>query len=105
MASYRVRITDRAKREIRALPGHMRQRVVRLLRALETDPCPPTSKLLDATAAGLVLDPGLSLHRIRIESWRLVYVVEKEEKVITVLAVRKRPPYQYADLDDLLASG
>lgn len=102
MGSYRVEIDNRAKREIRALPGHMRQRVIRQIRDLETQPRPPTSRQLDVSKAGLVLDPGMTLHREKIEAWRVVYLVEEEWRVITVLAVRKRPPYQYSDLSELL---
>ena len=72
MDSYRVEIDNRAKREIRELPGHMRQRVIRLVRDLETEPRPPGSRQLDDATAGLALDPGLSLHRIKIETWRVI---------------------------------
>ena len=102
MASYRVEIDNRAKREIRELPGHIRQRVIRSIRALETQPKPPASQQLDVSAAGLTLAPNVSLYRIKIEAWRVVYLIEEDWRVITVLAVRKRPPYQYADLGELL---
>ena len=103
MDSYRVEVDNRARAEIRALPGHMRQRVIRLIRDLETEPNPPSSRQLDVGKVGLVLDPGMTLRRIRIGAWRIIYLVEEEWRVITVLAVRKRPPYQYADLDALLS--
>jgi mRNA interferase RelE/StbE len=105
MDSYRVEIDNRAKREIRTLPGHMRQRVIRLIRDLETQSRPPTSRQLDVSKAGLVLEPGMTLHRITVETWRVVYLIEEEWRVITVLAVRKRPPYQYSDLSELLTGG
>jgi mRNA interferase RelE/StbE len=47
---------------------------------------------------------GMELRRIRTASWRIVYVVEEADERITVLAVRKRPPYQYDDLDELLGN-
>lgn len=105
MDSYQVEIDNRAKREIRELPGHMRQRVIRSIRDLRTQPRPPDSRELDLVAAGLTLDAGMSLHRIKIEAWRIVYVIEEEWRVITVLAVRKRPPYRYTDLGELLTDG
>jgi len=38
-----------------------------------------------------------------MESWRVIYVVDEEWSEVGVLAVRKRPPYDYRDLPELLA--
>lgn len=43
LMSYHVEATDRAHAEIGALPGNMRQRVLRLLRELEQESHPHTS--------------------------------------------------------------
>jgi mRNA interferase RelE/StbE len=40
--------------------------------------------------------------RLRIDQWRVVYTIDSEWEVITVLAVRKRPPYNYEDLQALI---
>jgi len=32
-----------------------------------------------------------------------VYGITDEDKVVDVLAVRKRPPYDYGDLEELIA--
>ncbi len=45
---------------------------------------------------------GLEAHRLRIDSWRVLYVIDQEWEIITVLAVRKRPPYNYEELRELL---
>ena len=45
----------------------------------------------------------LELRRLRIERWRVVYMIDEEWELVTVLAVRKRPPYDYEDLEELLA--
>ncbi|MBU0512150.1 MAG: hypothetical protein KKD28_00075 [Chloroflexi bacterium] len=102
MASYRVSVDRQARKEIRRLPGDMRQRVIRILRALEKKPRPHTGHLLDTAKAGIELDAGVDLYRIRMESWRIVYVIEDEWELITVPAIRKRPPYQYEDLEGLM---
>lgn len=102
MASYRVEVTDQARREIRHLPGNMRQRVIRLLQTLRQQPRPDSSQTLDTANAGIHLPAQIEPRRIRLEAWRVVYVVEEEEALVTVLAVRKRPPYQYEDLEDLI---
>lgn len=36
------------------------------------------------------------------DRWRIVYAVSEAEKAVDVLAVRKRPPYDYGDLEELL---
>jgi len=75
-----------------------------MLRALEQEPRPHNSQPLDTAEAGIELEPGVELCRIRIASWRIVYLVEEEWNLLSVLAVRKRPPYQYDDLDGLMRS-
>jgi mRNA interferase RelE/StbE len=37
-----------------------------------------------------------------MENCRIVYAVAKAEGVVDVLALRKRPPYDYGDLGELL---
>jgi len=39
---------------------------------------------------------------LRLDNWRVVYVIDDLWEIITVLAVRKRPPYNYDDLRELL---
>ncbi len=102
MVLYRVEITFLARQEIRELPGNMRQRVIRLLKALQEEPRPHNSKQMNLASLGCELESNITLHRIRVESWRVVYVLEEELQLLTVLAIRKRPPYQYDDLRQLL---
>jgi mRNA interferase RelE/StbE len=105
MASYQVEVSDRVRKEIRLMPGNVRQQALRALRALEQDPRPHTSRPLDVVKVGIALEAEAELRRIRLASWRIVYLVEEEWKLISVLAIRKRPPYQYDDLDKLAQSG
>ncbi len=42
------------------------------------------------------------MRRVRLASWRVVYLADDERTVVTVLAIRKRPPYQYDDLEQLV---
>jgi mRNA interferase RelE/StbE len=78
---YTVYVIPSAWKEIKDLPGHMRQRVRRAVDALAENPHPARSKQLD------VPDLEPELRRLRVD----------------VLAVRKRPPYDYDDLEDLIA--
>jgi mRNA-degrading endonuclease RelE of RelBE toxin-antitoxin system len=83
------------------LPGNSRQRVRRAISALAAAPRPPESVTMDT--ADLELRAGVELRRIRMERWRIVYAVCDEEQWVWVLAVRRRPPYDYDDLPDLIA--
>ena len=102
MASYEVEVDRALRNEIRKLPGNVRQRVIRALQGLRQTPRPRESRPLDTVKADIELASGTELRRIRIESWRIVYLVEDKERLVSVLAVRKRPPYRYEDLGELL---
>lgn len=97
MSRYTVYIIPRAWKEIKDLPGNMRQRVKRAVEALADNPRPPKSRALDAP------DFEHELRRLRLDRWRIVYVVTEADKAVDVLAVGKRPPYDYGDLGQLLA--
>ncbi len=49
-----------------------------------------------------LLEINVELRRLRIERWRIVYTITETESYVDVLAVRKRPPYDYGDLERLL---
>jgi mRNA interferase RelE/StbE len=97
MTQYTVYVNPHAWREIKNLPGNMRQRVKRAVDGLASNPRPPRSKHLDTPD----LEP--ELYRLRIDRWRIVYAVSEQECAVDVLAVRKRPPYDYGDLGELIA--
>ena len=97
MSRYQVYTTPRALREAKELPGHVRQRARRAIRALAENPRPSNSKTLE------VPDFDRELRRLKLDSWRVVYAVTEAELAVDVLAVRKRPPYDYGDLDVLLS--
>jgi mRNA interferase RelE/StbE len=96
VSHYRVYTTRRALQEAKELPGHVRQRAKRAIRALADNPRPSNSRALE------VPDFGRELRRLKLDSWRVVYAVTDAESTVDVLAVRKRPPYDYGDLEILL---
>ena len=100
MGSYRVEITNAAKREIRNIPGHIRPLIFREIRSLEKEIYPHTSKGMRSTK-NFKIPKGIEMRRIRIDRWRIIYIIEREQSLVTVLAIRKRPPYQYNDLEEL----
>lgn len=94
--SYRVQVSPEAWLQIRELPGHVRQRVRRAIDGLKSDPRPPDSKELRATPA------HIESRRLRIDRWRIIYGIDEAGRSVQVVAVRKRPPYDYGDLAALL---
>ena len=95
-------VTDEVKAVVRKLPGNIRQRVLRILRELASNQSPSSSKVMDISELDVTLDTGTELRRIRLESWRIIYLVEPVNELVSVLSVRKRPPYRYEDLDELI---
>jgi mRNA-degrading endonuclease RelE of RelBE toxin-antitoxin system len=85
---------------IATLPGHLRQRVRRAVSELAQIPRPPHSRAL-SIPDDLHIE-GVEARRLRIDHWRVVYIVDQDLDLITVLAVRRRPPYNYDDLRELL---
>jgi hypothetical protein len=68
--------------------------------ALGTEPRPARSRRLRLPEPSPA--PGWEVRRIRVEDWRIVYAVSDERRQVAALAVRRRPPYDYDDLEALL---
>ena len=98
MASYRVEVTAEARKELRRAPGHLRARILQVLHTLGQDFCPPGSRQLDTAQLEKTLAPTMSLWRVRLDTWRGIYVVNTGDGGVSILAIRQRPPYQYEDL-------
>lgn len=88
--------------EIAALPGHLRQRIRRVIRDLVHDPRPASSRILELPPDLYI--GGVEARRLRLEHWRVIYVIDQELDLINILAVRRRPPYNYDDLRELLGT-
>ena len=95
MSRYTVYVIPSAWQEIKNLPGHMRQRIKQAVDALASDPRSSQGKKLDVPEA------DYELWRVRLDRWRIVYAVTEADRTVDVLAIRKRPPYDYGDLDEL----
>jgi mRNA interferase RelE/StbE len=88
---YRIRITETADEEMRRLPGHVRQRARRMVSDLASEPRPVQARELRER-------PGY--YRIRLDSWRIIYQVDDEGQMVTVLRVRRKTgPETYQDLE------
>lgn len=71
--SYQVSVSPAAQGEIKRLPGHIRQRVRRAIRALADDSRPAHTQKLDFDVARA--EP----RRLRLGHWRIVYAVIETE--------------------------
>jgi mRNA interferase RelE/StbE len=92
-----VHIIPGAWGEIANLPGHVRQRIRRAIDGLARNPRPDGSKALSTP------EPERELRRLRLDRWRIVYAITEAEEAVDILAVRRRPPYDYGDLEALVA--
>jgi mRNA interferase RelE/StbE len=97
---YQLDVSPTAQAEIKRVPGHVRQRVRRAITALAQDPRPPRSDTLEFPLSNA--EP----RRLRLDRWRIVYAVIETPGInlVAVVAVRKRPPYDYDDLPDLFSN-
>lgn len=96
MGKYRVFVRPRAWKESKALPGNIRQRVRRAFDELEDEPRPAKTKALETSRT------TLEVRRLRLDDWRIIYTVNEELRQVQVLTIRRRPPYDYSDLEALL---
>jgi len=101
MKRYDVLMEPEVHEARKRLPGRFRQRVKQAITSLADEPRPPKSQALDVS--DLDVPPEVEVRRIRMDPWRVVYAVNDTEAWVWVLAVRKRPPYDYEDLEELLA--
>ena len=86
-----------AHQERKNLPGVVRQRIKQAINELAEEPRPPNSIKVRSP-----VETTWEPRRMRIDTWRIIYAVDEDWQEIVILAIRKRPPYDYADLTDLL---
>jgi mRNA interferase RelE/StbE len=72
--------------------------VKRAIDGLALEPRPPESAALVLPNAPGVTPELHAARRLRLDHWRVIYLVNDTEAWVTVVAVRRRPPYAYQDL-------
>jgi len=78
---YRVYLTRRADRELKRLPPDVRERVEEKIEELSSDPLPRGA----ARLAGL-----RGAYRVRVGSYRILYRVYWEERMVVVFRIAPR---------------
>jgi mRNA interferase RelE/StbE len=80
VASYSILITRSAAKELESVPSKDRQRIIRRISALADDPRPEGSEKLS----------GDEKYRIRQGDYRILYSIEDDVLVVTVVRVGHR---------------
>ncbi|MGH7381123.1 MAG: type II toxin-antitoxin system RelE family toxin [Candidatus Methylomirabilales bacterium] len=78
--SYTVRLKPRTERELDRLPIAVARRIWERLLALERDPRPRGAAKLE----------GVEGYRIRIGDYRVVYLVDDDQRVVDVARIAHR---------------
>jgi mRNA interferase RelE/StbE len=83
----------------------VRQRIKRAIDGLSTEPRPHHSRVLDLSKVedAEPIPQGIEVRRLRLDHWRVIYAIDESWRTVIVLAIRRRPPYDYEDLDRLIA--
>jgi mRNA interferase RelE/StbE len=101
MTSYDLWLEPEVHHARKDLPGNIRQQIKRAIEHLASEPRPSTSTPLDVSEIDVPV--AVEIRRVRLTPWRIVYAVNDDEHWVWVLAIHRRPPYDYEDLDRLVA--
>ncbi len=91
MKVYQIDIARSVRRQIEALPGHMRQRVKREIAKLAFNPRPDHAREQRGSLAGR--------YKIRLDHYRLVYRVDDEAVTVVILKAGMKHDGFYNELD------
>ena len=93
--NYRIEtVSSRIKRELLRIPPLDRQRIAEAVQTLADDPRPPGVKQLE-----------LSVYRLRVGDYRVIYKVFDDEKGILIGRVARRSESTYRGLHRLFEPG
>ena len=84
----------RAKQQLKAVqPDGLRLEIVEVILNLRDDPRPPNSELQRELQRELH-----GRYRLKIEGWRVFFKVEDQDRVVTVLELRRRNRNTYLNV-------
>lgn len=90
MRRYRVEVTGRIKKQLRQMPVRLARDIAEMIVSLADDPYPDYADELDRDLT--------RRYRIRVDGWRLIYMVNEGDSVVKVLALRPRDENTYLNL-------
>ncbi len=79
-AAYTVRIKRSAEKEMDRLPARPFRRIMEAVLPLGADPRPPRCRKLR----------GVEEYRVRVGSYRILYTIDDDERVVEIVAVGHR---------------
>ena len=89
--SYQLEVIASATREIRALPARIRAQAIPLIDSLIVNPRPSRSKELRGKP---------NIYRVWLAGrWRIVYRIDDERQLISILRVRLKDDIDYASVE------
>jgi mRNA-degrading endonuclease RelE of RelBE toxin-antitoxin system len=88
---HAVRLTEIAYTDLSRLPGNIRRQMIIAIDNLENKLRPHNSKRLS------LQNENREIRRLRLGKWRIIYLIV--DKTPVIVGIRKRPPYDYSDLD------
>lgn len=80
MDVYKLLIKPSAVKELEAIPGEDRRRIIRRIESLVADPRPPSCEKLS----------GEDKYRVRQGDYRIIYLVSDESREVTVFKIGHR---------------
>ncbi len=80
MASYKIKISKRVRKDFRNIPKKDAEKILMLIHHLANNPHPPQSKKLK----------GDELYRIRIGVYRVIYEIFENQLIICIVKVGHR---------------
>jgi mRNA interferase RelE/StbE len=88
---YRVEASStRTKRELRSVPLHDRERVIKAIESLKEDPRPYDIVQLES-----------NVYRLRVGGYRVIYKVFDKEQLVIIGRVARRSESTYRDVTGL----
>lgn len=90
MKVYQIDIARSVRRQIDALPGHIRQRIKREIAKLAFNPRPEHAKELRGSLAGR--------YKIRLDHYRLVYRIDDDAVIVVILKAGMKHDGFYDDV-------
>lgn len=87
---YHLEIEEAARKALKRVPGNIRQRVAHAIDGLRLNPRPSGAKALRNHLEGY--------WRIRIDDYRVIYLIDDEVVIVTVVRIAQRDNDTYEDL-------
>ena len=77
MASYKIAFKPSVKKDLRGIPRHDVERILKSLEGLSEHPLPQNARSLT----------GRDAHRLRVGKYRVIYAIDSEEVVILIIKI------------------